>query len=196
MPFGLGFFATAGASAGAAGSFDLLESQVLTGSQASIAFSNLNATYGATYQHLQLRVVLRSDLGQTYEEVKFTFNGDSGNNYTDHYLAANGSSIFSGYDTTGNYPYTQPFSIAVGSSNASGIFGAGVIDILDPFETTKNKTIRTLGGRLTADSEKRTTLSSGLWINTSAVTSITLAPKVGSNWISGSRISLYGIKAA
>jgi hypothetical protein len=151
---------------------------------------------GSTYQHLQIRSTLRSDLGQTYEETKVIFNNDTGSNYTDHYLAANGSSVFSGGDTTGSYGHAQAFSIAAGNSNASGIFGAGVIDILDPFETTKNKTIRTLGGRLTADGEKRITLSSSAWLSTSAVTSIKIAPRIGSNWITGTRISLYGLKGS
>ena len=47
MPFGLGFFATAGA--GAAGSFDLLETQVLGSAQASVTFSSLG-TY-SNYKH-------------------------------------------------------------------------------------------------------------------------------------------------
>jgi len=185
----------AGNDAYSPNALDLLETVTLTGSQSSITFTNLG-TYAASYQHLQIRAVLRSDLSQTYEEVKFVFNSDTGNNYTDHYLACNGSSVFSGYDTTGNYGFTQPFSIAVGNSNASGIFGAGVIDILDPFETSKYKSIRSFAGRVTADGEKRITLASGLWLSTASVTSISLAPKVGSNWITGSRISLYGVKGA
>lgn len=173
--------------------FHHLETVRISNNTASISFTNLGQYND--YQHLQLRVVLRSDLAQTYEEIKLTFNGDADYNYTDHYLACNGSSVFTGWDTNGNWQFTQPFSMAVGNSNASGIFGAGVIDLLDAFEATKRKTFRSFGGRLTADGEKRVTLASGLWFNTAAITSIQLAPKVGSNWISGSRISLYGLKA-
>lgn len=184
----------AGNAAYSPNAFDLLETVTLSSNQASVTFSNLSSY--ATYQHLQIRLTLRSNLAQTYEEIKLTFNGDGGNNYTDHYLACNGSSVFSGYDTTGNYGFTQPFSMAVGNSNASGIFGAGVIDLLDAFDTTKYKSFRSLGGRVTADGEKRITLASGLWLSTAAISSIAIAPKVGSAWLTGSRISIYGVKGS
>jgi hypothetical protein len=67
---------------------------------------------------------------------------------------------------------------------------AFVCDILDPFETTKNKTIRSLAGY---GSGGNVNLYSGLWINTSALTSITILASSG-NFASASRFSLYGIK--
>jgi hypothetical protein len=193
MPFGLGFFATAGVSA-SAGSFDLLESQVLTSNTASITFSNLNSSYGSSYQHLQLRVALRSNNAQIWEEVKLNFNGTT-SGYWSHILAGTGSgSPFS--TDTGSASYIKPWAFAVGANATANTFGAAVIDILDPFETTKNKTVRTLGGRVPSNGETRIALSSGLWSNTAAVTSIVIAPEAGSQWVTGSRFSLYGIKAA
>jgi hypothetical protein len=37
-------------------------------------------------------------------------------------------------------------------------------------------------------------LNSGLWRSTASVTDIQLFPNVGTNWVTGSRFSLYGIK--
>jgi hypothetical protein len=51
------------AAPAAAGSYDLLETEILTGTQASVTFSSLNSTYGADYQHLQLRIVTRDNRG-------------------------------------------------------------------------------------------------------------------------------------
>jgi hypothetical protein len=186
----LGFLAASGVSAG---SFDLLETQVLGSSQASVTFSSLS-TYASTYQHLQLRYLIRNDNGNPYSETFLRFNSDSGANYARHGLIGNGSSVASN-----GVADDISMLLLVGSAGntaTSNSFGAGVADILDPFETTKNKTVRNLAGRLVGGGEDRVALSSGLWRNTSAVSSITLDQVFGSNFMTGSRFSLYGIKAA
>jgi len=196
MPFGLGFFATAGAG-GVAGSFDLLETTVLTGSQASVTFSNLNSNYGTTYQHLQLRIVTRTDRGGADSDpVILQFNSDTGSNYTRHGL---GGYNFGGSTAVYSNAGTSQTSLFLAeampvSSSTANAFGAIVTDILDPFETTKNKTVRSLNGMNAAWSSVE--LRSGAWLSTSAVSSITIKPLVGSNLVANSRFSLYGLKAA
>lgn len=175
------------------GSFDLLETQVLGGSTASVTFSNLS-TYASTYQHLQLRILVRSNNGAVWEETKLTFNG-SASGYRSHVLAGTGSSVFSTW-TDATDTYAKPWVFAVGGNATANVYGAAVIDILDPFETTKAKTIRALGGRVPSNGETRIGLSSAVWTNTAAVSSITIAPEAGSSWASNCRFSLYGIKAA
>jgi hypothetical protein len=78
-------------------------------------------------------------------------------------------------------------------SPSANQYGAMVIDILDPFETTKNTVIRALGGFASSE----ISLNSGVWLNTAALTSLTFS-KYGENggYETGSRFSLYGIKAA
>jgi hypothetical protein len=66
-----------------------------------------------------------------------------------------------------------------------------LIDLLDPYEP-KNKTVRAFGG--SAATYREVGLNSALWMSTQAVSSITIAGGNGS-FISGSRFSLYGIKA-
>lgn len=185
MPFGLGFFATAGAG-GAAGSFDLLETQVLGSNTASVTFSSLS-TY-SNYQHFQLRVTARMSFSDPERSLVLRFNADTASNYNNHGLFGNGSSAGSFYfaDT---YISIGSFPAANATANA---FGPGVIDILDPYETTKNKTVRSLAGTPTTP---QISLRSGLWRNTAAVSSITLLDPT-SNLVTGSRFSLYGIKAA
>jgi hypothetical protein len=183
MPFGLGFFATAGAG-GAAGSFDLLETQVLTGSAASVTFSSLG-TYSSTYQHLQIRFVVNGTSSPFRNRLRF--NGDSATNYATHLLFGSGSSVSSAAGTS-----TTEMALTSGG-NTTNAFSPGVIDILDPFETTKNKTIRHLGGSIGGNTE--ITLSSGVWLNTASITSISIRPDSGS-YIANSRFSLFGIKAA
>jgi len=196
MPFGLGFFATAGAGSGAAGSFDLLETQVLGSDTASVTFSSLSG-YSGTYQHLQLRILTRTNRGGADSDpVILQFNADTGSNYTRHGMGGYNFGGSSGLYTNAGTSQTSLFlaeAMPVSSSTAN-VFGAIVTDILDPFETTKKKTVRSLNGMNAAWSSVE--LRSGAWLSSSAVSSIVIKPLVGSNLVTGSRFSLYGLKAA
>lgn len=162
--------------------FHHLETVRLSGTTASVTFSNLQEYHD--YQHLQIRVVARTDRSATNDNVILRFNDDSGTNYSTHNLRGSGGSVTSGAGAND----TKIICRAVGGN---GDFGATVIDILDPFETTKNTSVRSLGGYATDIVE----LGSGSWRNTGAVTSILLDQDVGSNFLAGSRFSLYGLKA-
>jgi hypothetical protein len=195
MPFGLGFFATAGAG-GAAGSFDLLESQVLGSTTASVTFSSLSS-YASTYQHLQLRILARhtSSNGYPLSEIDLQFNGDTASNYSIHGLVGDGGSVTSYGATNTTIARIGYFTSAQATT---GAYAATVLDILDPFETTKYKTLRSLTGVHQSfdgtDPDRAIALLSGSWRNTNAVTSLTLF-RTALSFASGSRFSLYGIRA-
>jgi hypothetical protein len=166
------------------GAFQLLESTVLTGNQTSVTFSNINTNYGSTYKHLQLRVVTRDTFtGGSGSTVFIRYNSDSGNNYAFHSLQGNGSSVTSSASSSTNRIVYQ--------QSANGNFSAQVIDILDAFSTTKNKTTRILDS---APTVPYVGLLSGLYMSTSAINTILLQTE-GFNLATGSRFSLYGVKA-
>jgi hypothetical protein len=173
------------------GAFQLLESTVLTGSQASVEFTNLTTKYAATYQHLQIRYTGRSSVSANTDDMLLQFNSDTGANYAYHVLETSGAG-----GAPESYPNTSQTAIGwmrlSGSTATTQSFGAGVIDLLDPFETTKNKTIRCLNGEIS--SSRRLRLTSGFWNNTNSVTGIKLQA-TGGNLTQFSRFSLYGIKA-
>ena len=174
-------------------SYDLLETEILTGTQASVTFSSLNSTYGADYQHLQIRALVRSErAGNTQDWTIVRFNGDTGSNYARHSLNADGSGVYS--SGSGSQTYADSIGTQPTTTNTAYSFAAGVIDILDPFDTSKNTTIRTLFGY--TGSNSRVGLTSGLWNNTAALTSILLDQGGGTNYVSGCRFSLYGLKKA
>jgi hypothetical protein len=191
MPFGLGFFATAGA--GAAGSFDLLETQVLGTSQSSVTFSSLS-TY-STYKHLQIRWVSKSTrAGFDGDDLFWQMNGNTtSSNYTSHYLRGSGSTVSSAANN--NSIYYGLISNFIPAGNYTNEFMAGVTDILDAFQTTKNKTVRTFAGAITPSYAIDTTLSSGMFLSTDAVSSFTLKCRLA-NIAAGSRFSLYGLKGS
>lgn len=169
-------------------SYEHIETITVSGSSTtSVTFSSLN-TYSTTYQHLQIRATLRANdtTGLTYAIL----NGDTGNNYSWHWLVGNGSSVGS----NGGGSFNSWFGYASAkSSEASDYFSTFVMDILDPYET-KNKTLRILSGT-PGNLAPGVTLHSGAWFNTAAVTSVTVFPN-STNWVAGSRFSIYGIRGA
>jgi hypothetical protein len=171
------------------GSYDLLQTEILTGTQASVTFSSLG-DYATDYQHLQMRITARTDLADVADTMRIRFNSDSGSNYTQHNLRGNGSTVAS----SGSSSQTQAdFAIATSATATANNFSAQVTDILDPFETTKYTTMRTLHG--ISQSFNSIRLISNLWMDTSAVDSILIFADSG-DFVSGCRFSLYGLKAS
>jgi hypothetical protein len=151
-----------------------------SGGASSISFSSIPSTY----THLQLRYIAqKTSNGSMY----IRFNGDTGTNYTNHTLQGNGTAVSSNANTGAN-------GTDIGASDSSGNFAASVIDILDYTNTNKNTTIRQLFGR-DYNGSGVVWLKSGLWLNTAAVTSITLVPD-STNVVQNSHFALYGIKSS
>jgi hypothetical protein len=173
---------------------DILAEVVLASSQASVTFSSLD-TLAAGYQHLQIRAVSRNDRNVAYTlgDVFLRVNGAT-SAYRSHYLRGNGSTVSSnGFSpASGMVAYTNPSDPA-----PANIFAGAVIDILDPFSSSKNTTIRSLagvhtGGTGTGD-DNIAELYSGLYNATTAVSSLQLIADAG-NFLTGSRFTLIGLK--
>jgi hypothetical protein len=159
-----------------------------SGGSASVSFSSIPATY----THLQIRGIGKSAGGS--DSLDLTFNGDVGSSqYTYHALYGDGSSAGS----ENNRPRANiPTTITLVPSSDTNIFAAGIIDILDYTNTNKNKTVRILAGQnVNSTSGEAIFLTSGLWMSTSAVTSITLTGR-STNIGQYSQFALYGIKGA
>jgi hypothetical protein len=179
IPFGI---LSAG---GAGGDYELLESRFLASNTSSVTFSSLG-TYASTYKHLQIRATLRDAGANT--SWGFRFNSDSTSSYARHGLEGNGSNVVSSAGTSESGGY-----MGGGANSGSGanIFTALIIDILDPFSTTKNKTVRTLNGNALPNG---IFLVSSLWAKTDSATSFQIYSRFGTNIAANSRLSLYGIK--
>ena len=184
IPLGILDFPT-----GAAGAYDLLETQILTSSAASVTFTGLGSY--TDYKHLQIRSVQRSTNAiDNISNVYLRFNSDTGSNYALHWLEGDGSSVSSA-------AFTSQIRIQIRRAlprdgATANSFGASVIDILDFADSNKYTTIRALGGVNTA-SNSNIALGSGLWMNTNAITSLELASS-SSDFAIGSRFSLYGVR--
>jgi hypothetical protein len=127
----------------------------------------------------------------TFDYATVNFNGDSSTaNYTYHLLTGNGSAATASGGGTGAVSYILGGYIPSGN-NAANIFGASIVDILD-YTSSKNKTVRTFGG-WDKNGAGNAALLSGLWLNTSAITSIVIGTQNG-NLAQYSSFALYGIK--
>ena len=186
----LGIFSAAGAGGVPAFSsdYELISTTILGSNTPSVTFSSLG-TYSSTYKHLQVRMVTRTVRTEVNDSIISRFNGDTGSNYAWQRLFGNGSSVASGGGTSQTSILTGETS---GNTNTTSAFMTTVIDILDPYSTTKNKTIRFLNGG--AASFNHIQLGTGLWMTTSSVTSFALEPLNSANFLTGSRFSLYGIR--
>jgi hypothetical protein len=193
IPFGILSAAGAGVEAGA--TYELIETKILSTATSSITFDSL-ATYASTYKHLQIRLAARTTNTRIEgnDVIIIRLNGDTAANYSSHYLSGNGISMGSSAQTSVTSMQRGPQ--VSNNYSASNVFGAGIIDLLDAYSTTKNKTIRQLGGAPPASpaTESVIGLGSGSWRNTNAVTSITLLSLFAADFTSGSRFSLYGIR--
>jgi hypothetical protein len=188
MPI-LGIWASSFRSAaGPVGAYDALATITLSSSVSSVTFTGIPSGY----KHLQIRGILRDTRADFINTVGIRFNSDSGSNYPSHTLYGDGSSA--GAYSSGLQSYAD-VSVSAGSTVASNIFGGMVIDLLDYANTNKNKTIRALTG-MDANGSGDLRFSSGLWLSTSAVNSITLFPRFGSSPVFSvnSSLALYGIR--
>jgi hypothetical protein len=169
------------------GAFELAETVLITDNKEAVVFENINTKYGSVYQHLQLRMTSATTNSSSYLSLLLRFNDDTSTNYADHTLYGNGSAVLSAAATS-----QTAMVVANCARSIDSAFSSSIVDILDPFETTKNKTIRSFFGQKNSNLIQ---IRSGLWINTAAVTSIRLT-LASDNLRSGSRFSLYGLRSA
>jgi hypothetical protein len=183
-------------SGGVEGDYELIATEILGSAQSSVVFDV--STLASTYKHLQIRAAVRSTATHSNRvNASLRFNSDSGTNYSAHTLIGTGSSVVSEARVSVNRAERALGDATVPTANAAAnVFGAIVLDILDPFSTTKAKTTRTLSGQANS-SDPRIGFCSGRWGSTAAVTAIELYTDDSGgfyNWAANSRFSIYGIK--
>lgn len=167
----------------------------------SIATTNISGTntltfssIPSTYKHLRIMGWARtSNSVQVAGAVILRANSDTGSNYAQHSLYGNGSSAVA----TGSASTTSIdiHSQIPGDSATASTMGVMIVDILDYASTTKNKTVRCFWGAdaNTASTNWRAGINSGVWLSTSAITSLTIVLPANSYGTDNS-FELYGIK--
>ena len=174
----------------AAGDFESIATvSVGGGGAANVEFTSIPATY----THLQIRYLIRGANSSNAVETSITYNNSTTNYRGGKQLYGDGSTAIANGEsfTDRNYLMYSPAATATAS-----VFSAGITDILDYANTNKYKVIRSLGG---FDSNVLGNgfilFRSGLWMDTSAITSIKITAATG-NLAQYSHFALYGIKGA
>jgi len=171
-------------------SYESIATATGNGSATTLTFSSIPSTY----KHLQIRGISRRASGTGLADIAITINADSGSNYAMHDLQGNGSTAAAqGYASQSSIFW---WNMLPSATYTASTYGAGIADIHDYASTTKNKTLRLISGfdSNAGSTANRVNLSSGLWMNTAAITSITLTS--GNAFDTSSVFSLYGIKGA
>lgn len=172
--------------------FEAIASTTLSSSASSVTFSSIPDTY----EHLQLRLFSRCDIATTAggQIMRLRLNSDTGSNYAYHRLVGTGSSVAA--DGLGVSQTEMRFGFTNGSSALSNTFAVVLIDFVDYANTNKYKTVRSIGGA-EDNTNGRASLYSGLWLSTSAISTIEISLAGGSgNFVSGTVASLYGLRSS
>lgn len=169
----------------------LIQRVTATGGETSITFSSIPQTY----KHLQIRAFAKDTQTGTNlaGDLIINFNGDTASNYVYHYLNGNGTTAAAGWSGGASGAINLYRADVRSYTGLTNIYGAAIVDIHDYTSTTKNKTIRSFHGTdiNAANSSYYIVLQSGLWLSTSAITSITVAPQT--SLVAGSTFALYGM---
>ncbi len=164
--------------------YESIASATGTGSSGTITFSSISSSY----TRLQFRI---HALGTTASQIiLMRFNGDTGTNYARHNLNGTTTSPVAGGQITQS-------SINIGPYNGTrtGFPIVSIVDLHDYTSTTRNKTARAFTGLDNASTGGAVSLYSGLWLNTSAINSVSFVLSGGS-FTTATTISMYGIKGA
>jgi len=173
------------AAGGGGAAYDLLETTTLSSSASSVTFSSIDQSYS----HLEIRATAKVFSNRT---LKARLNNISTASYAWHNLRGDGSTI-----STQGASNQSNIDIGEGMSNinTSGAFAGFIISVLDYSSSEKNTTTRAFTGYADSSSFSNVNITSGFLNSTQAINQIEFFLN-GTNFISGTRFSLYGIKGA
>lgn len=156
-----------------ASTYEAIMTYTVPSAQSSYTFTSISQAY------TDLVLVVSGSFGQNYAQVRF--NGDSGSNYSRLRLTGNGSSATS-------YAGANNDAMLI-DAPVSGVISNFIMNINNYSNSTTYKTALTRANDTTGFVEAIV----NTWRNTSAVTSIYVG---GNNILTGTTLTLYGIKAA
>lgn len=167
----------------------LISETTLSGSAASVTFSGIPQIF----RHLMLMSQARTDAVAETDVVLLRANGDTGPSYDAQVLSVNNATLTGAVGRAGTF-----FGIgrAEGASSRASNFAPTQVWIYAYSLSDREKWLYGLSanfGDASADADLREEWRSGRWRNTTPISSITLLPNTGPNFVSGSRFQLYGV---
>jgi hypothetical protein len=165
--------------------YTLIKGETIGSSAASYTFTAIPSTF----TDLVVRMSLRGDVGGRSNAYTIVLNGNTGNVYSRTRLYADGSTVTSAREATGNprFPVSQGMN---GTSSTANTFNNDEIYIPN-YTVSANKQISQFVVVENNDTPADMQVQAMLFQSTAAVTSILLTP--AANFVSGSSFYLYGI---
>ena len=168
--------------------YTLISSNTLASSTASVTFSSIPATY----TDLVIRLSAKSDRANANEDIKMLVNGSTSSVYSATWMVGNGASATSSRDTSTAFLRLQSGSTGATTAN---VFSSTEIYIPN-YTLAAGHPI----GSIQVQEDNATTAriynNAGLFDSAVGITSLTLQPSTGPNFVSGSSFYLYGIKSS
>ena len=150
-----------------------------------------------TYTDLLILASIRSDRNERNDALSVQFNNSGGTAYQS-ILFFSDSSAVSTQKETNKSSVTYASTVSAATATAAS-FGNAMIYIPN-YANSSNKSITTdtvsANNRAVEAGDQVIYLAGGLWSNTSAITSVKIAPMFGSNFVQYSTATLYGIKSS
>lgn len=166
----------------------LLRRITLSVAASSVVFDSIPQT---GYTDLKLVASTRSDSGNVHDYPSIRFNSDTSGStaYTKRHLRGNGAAAESGTESG-----TAQFAaqMGVGGTATSNTFSNTEFYIPNYTSSNYKSVVIDSVGENNATTAY-TGLNAGLYSSNSAISTITVFPFSGPNWVAGSSFSLYGI---
>ena len=171
--------------------YNLISSNILASSAASVTFSSIPATY----TDLVLRISARSDIAGLVNTFKLTYNAIAGTNYSYILLYGNTNPPISVGDSGQS---TLRHGYYDGDTTTSNTFGSAEIYIPNYTGSIKkpSSSFSVSENNSAAATEWYISSYAGLSQSTAAITGITIASVDTANYKIGSSFYLYGISNA
>jgi hypothetical protein len=164
--------------------YQLISSNVLSSSAASVTFSSIPATY----TDLVLRCSVRNSAASTQADLWVTFNSSTSYSYRN--LRGNGASASSIGGTDTVLPAGQSI---VGSTATASTFSS--IELYIPsYTANQNKPVSIISATENNATTAWSVVTAGLNSMTAAITSVVFSQTGATTFDSGSSFYLYGIK--
>lgn len=143
-----------------------------------------------TLDHLLLVAQLRTTEALTISAALLTLNNDAGANYDMQALRGRNATV-SALASVAGANCAIP---TAGASDAGGVFGPVLVLIPDYAQTTAEKVFFALSGHADETAaNSNAELRLGHWRSTVAVSRIILTANAGTNFLTGSRLTVYGL---
>ena len=161
--------------------YEPIATNTLSSSAATVTFSSISGSY------TDLVLISTAKLVSGTAGMQLQFNGDTGSNYSNTFLWADGSTAGS----VGNSNATS-INFHYGAYLDSTNWAVQISQIMNYSNATTRKTVINRDGSASTGTD----LIVGLWRNTSAINQVVVKLGNANSFASGSTFTLYGITAA